>query len=326
MEKYQNIKELGRGTFGVVSEALNLRTRKIVAVKKLFTQYSEEECMNLVEVKSLRKLNNHPNIVKLKEIITENDNLFMVFEYMECNLDELMLKRTKPFSETEIRNFYFQLFQGIAYMHCNGYFHRDLKPNNLLVSKDVIKIGDLGQAREIDDQGPYTCNVSTLWYRAPEIFLNSPVYSSAIDMWAMGAIMVELFTLQPLFKGSSELDVMHKICSVLGTPTETIWTAGLYYACNIDYQFPKLPGEQFSDLLPSASSDAVNLIATLLSWNPDMRLTAMDALQHPFFSSCYHDPSALSHEAMLNHTRSLRSANESERITDSREHLILSRY
>ncbi|KAI3682491.1 hypothetical protein L1987_82513 [Smallanthus sonchifolius] len=292
MEKYERMMEVGRGSYGVVWQAMNKQTGEVVAIKKLIKKYhTDEECMNLKEVKSLIKMANHPNIVKLKEIIRENDTMFLVFEYMECDLYKLMVARTKPFSETEIREVCFQIFQGLAYMHHKaGYFHRDLKPENLLVSKNQVKIGDLGFARETNGQTPFTHNVTTLWYRAPEVFLHAPFYNSSVDMWAVGAIMCELYTTRPLFQGSSEADVMHKICGVLGTPTESTWFSGLDLATNMCYWFPDCPGLRFSELLPTASSDAVNLIASLLSWCPYERPTALQALQHPFFHSYYRVP------------------------------------
>ncbi|KAJ0448752.1 putative protein-serine/threonine kinase CMGC-RCK family [Helianthus annuus] len=291
MEKYKRIMEIGRGSYGVVWKAMNKQTGEVVAIKKLLEEYhTAEECMNLIEVKSLIKMANHPNIVKLKEVIRENNTLFLIFECMECDLYNLMVARMKPFSETEIRNLCFQIFQGLAHMHKKGYFHRDLKPGNLLVSKNTVKIGDLGMARETNGKPPYTQNVTTLWYRAPEVFLRSSFYNSSVDMWVAGAIMAELFTNQPLFQGSSEADVMHKICRVLGTPIESTWFSGLDLAENISYRFPDFPGVRFSELLLNASSDAVNLIASLLSWCPCERPTAMQALQHPFFHGCYRVP------------------------------------
>jgi protein kinase len=182
----------------------------------------------------------HTNVVKLKEVIRESDILYLVFEYMECNLYQLMKKREKPFSEDEVKNLCFQVFQGLAYMHQRGYFHRDLKPENLLVTKDIIKVSDFGLVREISSQPPYTEYVSTRWYRAPEVLLQSSLYSSKVDMWAMGAIMAELFTLSPLFPGSSEADEIYKICSVIGSPTAESWADGLKLARDINYQFPQL--------------------------------------------------------------------------------------
>ncbi|KAI3505581.1 hypothetical protein L1887_27714 [Cichorium endivia] len=302
MERYKIIKEVGNGSFGVVWRALNKQNGEVVAIKKMKRKYySWEECINLREVKSLRKMN-HPNIVKLKEVIRENDILYFVFEYMECSLYQLMKDRLKLFSETEIRNWCFQVFQGLAYMHQRGFFHRDLKPENFLVSKDVIKIADFGLAREIVSQPPYTEYVSTRWYRAPEVLLQSPTYGSAVDMWAMGAIMSELFTLRPLFPGSSEADEIYKICKVIGSPTETSWAQGLDLATTVNYQFPELAGVNLSALVPSASKDGVNLIASLCSWDPCKRPTAMEALQHPFFQSCYYVPPSLRPKSTITRT------------------------
>ncbi|KAL8238995.1 hypothetical protein R6Q59_015562 [Mikania micrantha] len=293
MERYKIIKEVGNGSFGVVWRALNKQNGEVVAIKKMKRKYySWEECINLREVKSLRKMN-HPNIVKLKEVVRENDILYFVFEYMECSLYQLMKDRQKFFLEAKIKNWCFQVFQGLAYMHQRGYFHRDLKPENFLVSKDAIKIADFGLAREIVSQPPYTDYVSTRWYRAPEVLLQAPTYGPAVDMWAMGAIMAELFTLRPLFPGSSEADEIYKICSVIGSPTESSWAEGFELASTINYLFPDLGGVNLSALVPSASKEAVSLIASLCSWNPRKRPTASEVLQHPFFQSCYYVPPSL---------------------------------
>ncbi|XP_044466077.1 cyclin-dependent kinase F-4-like isoform X2 [Mangifera indica] len=302
MERYKLIKEVGDGTFGSVWRAINKQSGEVVAIKKMKKKYySWDECINLREVKSLRKMN-HPNIVKLKEVIRENDILYFVFEYMECNLYQLMKDREKLFSETEIRNWCFQVFQGLAYLHQRGYFHRDLKPENLLVSKDIIRIADFGLAREINSSPPYTEYVSTRWYRAPEVLLQSYLYSSKVDMWAMGSIMAELITLRPLFPGSSEADEIYKICSVIGTPTKDSWADGLLLARAINYQFPQLAGVHLSSLIPSASEDALNLIRLLCSWDPCKRPTAAEALQHPFFQSCFCVPPSLRSRAAVTRT------------------------
>ncbi|XP_039052109.1 cyclin-dependent kinase F-4-like isoform X2 [Hibiscus syriacus] len=302
MERYKIIKEVGDGTFGSVWRAINKLSGEVVAIKKMKKKYyTWNECVNLREVKSLRRMN-HPNIVKLKEVIRENNILYFVFEYMEFSLYQLMKDREKLFSEVEIRNWCFQVFQGLAYMHQCGYFHRDLKPENLLVTRDTIKIADFGLAREISSQPPYTEYVSTRWYRAPEILLQSYLYSSKVDMWAMGAIMAELFTLRPLFPGASEADEIYKICSVIGTPTRVSWPDGLNLARAINYQFPQFPGAHLSMLIPSASDDAINLITSLCSWDPSKRPMAAEALQHPFFQSCYYVPPSLRTRAAVSRT------------------------
>ena len=167
--------------------------------------------------------------MKLKEVIRENDELYFVFEYMEGNLYELMKQRDRPFAESHIRNLMYQMTQGLSFMHKNGFFHRDVKPENMLVKGDVLKIADLGLAREIRSKPPYTDYVSTRWYRAPEVLLRSTNYSSPIDQWALGCIMAELYLLRPLFPGSSEADEIYKICSILGSPTAKTWNEGMRY-------------------------------------------------------------------------------------------------
>lgn len=293
MERYKLIKEVGDGTFGSVWRAINKLSGEVVAVKKMKRRYyTWEECMNLREVKSLRRMN-HPNIVKLKEVIRENDLLYFIFEYMECNLYQLIKDRSKLFTETEIRNWSYQIFQGLAYMHQRGYFHRDLKPENLLVTKEIIKIADFGLARELCSQPPYTEYVSTRWYRAPEVLLQSSLYDAAVDMWAMGAIMAELFTLNPLFPGSNEADEIHKICSVIGSPDYGTWAEGLQLADAMSYKFPQVPCANLSELIPSASENAVNLIKSLCAWDPTKRPKAAEVLQHPFFQASYYVPPSL---------------------------------
>uniref|UniRef100_A0A7N0V446 Protein kinase domain-containing protein n=1 Tax=Kalanchoe fedtschenkoi TaxID=63787 RepID=A0A7N0V446_KALFE len=302
MERYKMIKGVGEGTFGSVWQALNEETGEIVAIKKMKKKYyTWEECMDLREVKSLRKMN-HPNIMKLKEVVRENDMLYFAFEYMDCNLYEIMKDRRTLFSESEVRNWCYQVFQGLAYMHQRGYFHRDLKPENLLISKDALKIADFGLAREIASEPPYTDYVSTRWYRAPEVMLQSFTYGPAVDMWAMGAIMAELFTLRPLFPGSCEADEIHKICSVIGSPTLESWPEGITLARKLNYQFPQCASVHLSTLIPSASREAIDLIKLLCTWDPSKRPTASEALQHPFFQSCYYVPPSMRSRAPLTRT------------------------
>ena len=190
-------------------------------------------------LQSLKKLN-HPQIVKLKEVIRENDELFFVFEYMENNLYESMKKRDRHFPESEIRNIMFQMMQGLTFMHKHGFFHRDIKPENILVKGDVIKIADFGLAREIRSRPPFTDYVSTRWYRGPEVLLRSTSYNSPIDIWAMGCIMAELYNLRPLFPGSSEADEIYKVCSVLGSPTNRTWQEGVRLANQMSFRFPQV--------------------------------------------------------------------------------------
>lgn len=132
MEKYKVGKILGDGTFGSVTKATNNETGQIVAIKKMKKKFFKwEDCISLPEIKSLMKFN-HPNIVQLHELIKSNNELFFVFEFMDKNVYQLIKDRQKPFNETQIRNIIYQTLQGLAYIHRNGYFHRDMKPENLL--------------------------------------------------------------------------------------------------------------------------------------------------------------------------------------------------
>ncbi|XP_057482840.1 serine/threonine-protein kinase MHK-like isoform X1 [Actinidia eriantha] len=283
MERYKVLEELGDGTCGSVYKAINMETSEIVAVKKMKRKfYSWDECMNLREVKSLCKLN-HPNIIKLKEIVRENNELFFILDYMEYNLYQIMRGRQKPFLEEEIRAFMSQVLRGLAHMHRNGYFHRDLKPENLLVTNDVIKIADFGLAREVTSIPPFTDYVSTRWYRAPEVLLQYTTYTPAIDMWAVGAILAELFTSCPIFPGESEIDQLYKICCVLGTPDWITFPEARNISLLININYSEIMPANLSDIIPNASSEAIDLIKQLCSWDPLKRPTADQSLLHPFF-------------------------------------------
>lgn len=292
MNRYKISKQLGDGTYGSVLKAINKASGEVVAIKKMKKKfYSWEECLQLREVKSLKKLG-HPNIVKLKEVIRENDELYFVFEFLDGNLYELMKDRDKLIPEAKIRNFIYQILQGLAYMHKHGFFHRDMKPENILISKDTLKVADFGLVREIRSRPPFTDYVSTRWYRAPEVLLRSTTYNAPIDLWAVGAIMAELFTLRPLFPGTSETDEIFKICAVLGTPTPNTWPEGMKLAASMNFKFPQVVPTPLAALIPNASAEAIQLMTELMRFDPQKRPTAPQALAHPFFQSGVSAPSA----------------------------------
>lgn len=257
---------------------------ELVAIKRMKRKfYSWDECMNLREVKSLKKLN-HANVIKLKEVIRENDHLYFIFEYMKENLYQLMKDRNKLFPESVIRNIMYQILQGLAFIHKHGFFHRDMKPENLLcMGPELVKIADFGLARELRSQPPYTDYVSTRWYRAPEVLLRSSVYSSPIDVWAVGSIMAELYTLRPLFPGTSEVDEIFKICQVLGTPKKSDWPEGYQLASSMNFRFPQCVPINLKTLIPNASNEAIQLMTEMLNWDPKKRPTASQALKHQYF-------------------------------------------
>ncbi|XP_044582034.1 serine/threonine-protein kinase dyf-5-like isoform X2 [Cotesia glomerata] len=284
MNRYITLNQLGDGTFGSVVLGQRVDTGEKVAIKRMKRKYySWEEAMNLREVKSLKKLN-HANVVKLKEVIRENDVLYFVFEYMKENLYQLMKDRDKLFPEPIIRNMIYQVLQGLAFMHKHGFFHRDMKPENLLcMGPELIKIADFGLAREIRSRPPYTDYVSTRWYRAPEVLLHSTTYNSPIDIWAVGCIMAELYTFRPLFPGKSEIDEIFKICAVIGTPDKHDWPEGYQLANAMNFKFPTISRTPLKDIIPNAGQEAIILMEDMLEWNPIKRPTAQQALRYTYF-------------------------------------------
>ncbi|XP_046614468.1 serine/threonine-protein kinase dyf-5-like isoform X2 [Neodiprion virginianus] len=284
MNRYITLHQLGDGTYGSVVLGQRIDTGEKVAIKRMKRKYySWEEAMNLREVKSLKKLS-HANVVKLKEVIRENDVLYFVFEYMKENLYQLMKDREKLFPEPVIRNMVYQVLQGLAFMHKHGFFHRDMKPENLLcMGPELIKIADFGLAREIRSRPPYTDYVSTRWYRAPEVLLHSTTYNSPIDIWAVGCIMAELYTFRPLFPGNSEIDEIFKICSVIGTPNKDDWPEGYQLAAAMNFKFPNFSSTPLSKLIPNASQESVSLMEDMMRWNPVQRPTAQQSLRYRYF-------------------------------------------
>ncbi|XP_037911800.1 cyclin-dependent kinase 13 isoform X2 [Hermetia illucens] len=284
MNRYITLGQLGDGTYGTVMLGQRKDTGEKVAIKKMKRKYySWEEAMNLREVKSLKKLS-HANVVKLKEVIRENDTLYFVFEYMKENLYQMIKDRDTHFPESSIKNMLYQVLTGLAFMHRHGFFHRDLKPENLLCSgPELVKIADFGLAREIRSRPPFTDYVSTRWYRAPEVLLHSTRYGSAIDLWAMGCIMAELYTFRPLFPGSSEVDQLFKICSVLGTPEQHDWPEGHRLAAAMHFRFPECSKVPLNSIVTRASLAGLQLLEDFLRYDPEKRPTAQQSLKYPYF-------------------------------------------
>jgi male germ cell-associated kinase len=302
MHRYKIIRELHEGSFGVVSQALASDSGDIVAIKRMKHRFHQwQECMELREVKALKRLR-HPNIVKLREVLRDGDELFFVFEYCERNLFQVMKSMSRPFDEDEVRVVMFQVLRGLHYTHKSGVFHRDIKPENILCATnglDALKLADFGLAREmVSAVPPLTDYVSTRWYRAPEILLKFPAYSWHVDIWAAGVLMAELYLQRPLFPGTSEADQIHKMCSVLGTPDEDTWPELKTVLKHTGYCLPECSAGSISGRrdaseavetllkwIPTMSHSAAELLAGMLSWNPVQRPSARQALEHPFFGN-----------------------------------------
>jgi len=302
MNKYELIKIIGDGTYGIVYEGRNKDTKEKVAVKKLKERFvSLEECLERKEVRILGQLK-HENIVQLKEVIREKSGeVSYIFEYCDCNLLEFIEKHRKIqklIPESIIRDIILQITKGIKYMHSNQFFHRDLKPENILVILNNydfnsvnnngqlrIKIADFGTAKEIPLRNnlPMTDYVCTRWYRAPECVLRTDFYNEKVDIWAIGCIMSELYRLSPIFPGEDEFDQIHQMLKILGTPTRGKWPWGYYQTDLLGIQFPVYYKKDFKKILQYISKEGVNLLNEIFQFEFSMRPTCSKILSHPYF-------------------------------------------
>lgn len=305
IDQFSILQELGNGSFGSVFKALHKPSGEMVAIKKMKKKFSTQGgCRSLQEVKALERLRAGPNIVTLHHFFLDKKELHMVFELLDGNLYQMIKDRNGAYlAEESIRSMVFQVLRGLHHMHSNGIMHRDMKPENLLVTGNTVKIADFGLAREIKSKPPYTAYVSTRWYRAPEVLLKSSNYSCAVDLWAIGTIAAELITLKPLFPGVSDVDQMSRICTVLGNPaprptpsspssTDGLtlagiggeWKDGVNLASRMGISIAAHPLKSLQDLIPNGQPLALHLISSLLRYDPRNRSTAFQALHNSWFS------------------------------------------
>ncbi|KRX11019.1 Protein kinase-like domain [Pseudocohnilembus persalinus] len=289
MEKYREIKKIGDGAFGSVIKAENIQDKSIVAIKYMKQKYkSWDECMELRELKSLRKLKDHINIIRLKEVIRVNDELAFIFEFIHNDIFRLYEEQKKlgtTLPKNTVKSIFWQTANALQYCHKQGFFHRDLKPENIFISENqIVKLGDFGLAREIRSRPPFTEYVSTRWYRAPEIILRQPNYNSPVDVFALGCIIGELYEGKPIFPGGSEIDQLTKYCQILGTPSKEEWPEGHKLAAKKGFTFRFYSSIDLQDVIPNAPYEALQLIKQCLQWDPNKRPNATKIMQHQFFN------------------------------------------
>jgi len=211
-----------------------------------------------------------------------------VFEYLNMDLKKFWVSKSRgasrPAPLDEIKRHMFMLCKGCADMHSHGVLHRDLKPQNLLidVNKDIVKVGDLGLGRAFNvPMKSYTHEVVTLWYRAPEVLLGITHYATPVDMWSVGCIFGEMVANQPMFQGQSEFEQLVKIFELMGTPSERIWPG--VTMLKDWHEYPQFKPKDLKAKYPVLGEDGIDLLAKLLQYDPSRRLSAKEALQHPFF-------------------------------------------
>lgn len=291
-------------------------------MKKTFESFSQ--CMELREVIFLKSLPNHPHLVPAYDIFLDplSKKLHIAMEYMDGNLYQLMKARDhKHLDCSSVKSILFQILSGLEHIHEHSFFHRDIKPENILVSTSApdngnsfkrysalvtppstppsytIKIADFGLARETHSRIPYTTYVSTRWYRAPEVLLRAGEYSAPVDIWAIGAMAVEIATLKPLFPGGNEVDQVWRVCEIMGSPGSWInkhgqkvgggeWKEGIKLAQKLGFSFPKMAPHSMETVLPAPAWPAslASFVTWCLMWDPKVRPTSRQALEHEYFA------------------------------------------
>jgi serine/threonine protein kinase len=293
-DSYQKIEKpgsnLGEGTYGVVYKARDRETEEIVALKRIRLEVEDEGIPStaLREISLLRELS-HRNIVDLKDCVQEDGRLYLVFEFLDKDLKKYMESCSGLLSPALVKSYLFQCCRGLAFCHARGVMHRDLKPQNLLVTRDgILKIADFGLARAYCPPiRPLTHEVVTLWYRPPEILLGSQSYAPPVDVWAVGTIFTEMVNKKPLFPGDSEIDQLYKIFRQLGTPTEDVWH-GVTSMQDWNAAFPMWYKTPYAASIANNLDDSgLDLLEQFLAYDPKERISAKDSLGHPYFDGTY---------------------------------------
>ncbi|EOY22588.1 Kinase superfamily protein [Theobroma cacao] len=287
---FEKLDKIGQGTYSNVYKARDLLTGKIVALKKVRFDNLEPESVKFMarEILVLRKLD-HPNVIKLEGLVTSrmSCSLYLVFEYMEHDLAGLAACQGIKFTEPQVKCYMKQLLSGLEHCHKQGVLHRDIKGSNLLIDNEgILKIADFGLATCYDPEQkkPLTSRVVTLWYRPPELLLGATYYGVGVDLWSAGCILAELLSGKPIMPGRTEVEQLHKIFKLCGSPSEEYWkksklpNATLFkpqqpYKCCIAETFKDFP------------SSSLPLIETLLTIDPEERSTATAALNSDFFTT-----------------------------------------
>ncbi|EFJ13294.1 hypothetical protein SELMODRAFT_100958 [Selaginella moellendorffii] len=313
---------LGEGTYGVVFKALDTQTNRTVAVKKIrLGKYKEGVHVTaLREIKLLKELRD-PNIIELIDVYPHKRNLHLVFEFMESDLEAVIRDRNILLSPADVKSYMQMCLRGLAHCHKKWVLHRDLKPNNLLISSDgQLKLGDFGLARIFGSPDrKFTHQVFARWYRSPELLFGSKQYGSGVDIWAAGCIFAELLLRRPFLQGSSDIDQLGKIFQAFGTPRETQWPDMTSLPDYVEFQFTPAPA--LRSLFPMATEDALDLLSKMFAFDPKARITAQQALEHRYFST---DPAPTKAHLLLRPASKAEGMRPPPELASPKEPVVLS--
>lgn len=270
-----------------VFKGRNRQTGELVALKEIHLDSEEGTPSTAIREISLMKELKHENIVALHDVIHTESKLMLVFEYMDGDLKRYMDTQGErgALKHSTIKSFMYQLLKGIDFCHQNRVLHRDLKPQNLLInSKGLLKLGDFGLARAFGiPVNTFSNEVVTLWYRAPDVLLGSRTYNTSIDIWSAGCIMAEMYTGRPLFPGTTNEDQITRIFRIMGTPTERTWP-GITQLPEYKPTFQMYATQDLRNILQAIDPTGIDLLQRMLQLRPELRISAHEALQHPWFN------------------------------------------
>ena len=285
--KYEVLGVVGEGAYGIVYKCKNKETGKYVAIKK-FKEVGDELVKKTMkrELKMLQRLH-HPNVVEFQDAFRRKGNLFLVFEFVDKNLLELLQEHPNGLDPNLIRHLIYQLCKSIKYLHEQNIIHRDIKPENLLITdKMESKLCDFGFARLVSETNEkLTDYVATRWYRAPELLLSQGNYGKEVDYWAIGCIMGELVDGNPLFPGENELDQIHCIQKVLGNLTdkqeEMFYNNPIFNGKSLlNVTKPETLEKRY---MGKFSKKAISFMKGLLALDPKKRLNGNTVFKHAYF-------------------------------------------
>ncbi|XP_064220885.1 mitogen-activated protein kinase 15-like [Aotus nancymaae] len=303
--RYLLKRRLGKGAYGIVWKAVDRRTGEVVAIKKIFDAFRDKTDAQRTfrEITLLQEFGEHPNIISLLDVIrAENDrDIYLVFECMDTDLNAV-IRKDGLLQDVHVRSIFSQLLRATRFLHSGHIVHRDRKPSNVLLCADcTVKLCDFGLARSLRDlpEGPegeaLTEYVATRWYRAPEVLLSSHRYTLGVDTWSLGCILAEMLRGKPLFPGTSTLHQLELILETIPPPSEELepdlLALGSGCRASVLHHLGSRPRQTLDALLPpDTSPEALDLLRRLLVFAPDKRLSATQALQHPYVQR-FHCPS-----------------------------------
>jgi cyclin-dependent kinase 7 len=292
MEKYEVIKALGQGTWGVVHMAKQKATGRLVALKKIKSERPEDgiNFTAIREIKLLREFK-HPNVIELVDVFTTADMaVCLVYEVAHTDLAKILKDRSISISLADTKQHLFMLLNAISACHDRWILHRDLKPDNCLYLEDgTMKLADFGLARMYGTpKTRLSPEAITLWYKPPELLLGASEYSSAVDIWSVGCVFAELLLRRPFLQGNhTDISQLDTIFQVFGTPNESNWPE--WHAlplCTRGLEWDDSPPQfQFDEIFIAAPPDCISLLRSMLVLDPNKRFTATQCLNHPYFSN-----------------------------------------